>query len=296
MRFPVKRSAFPGLLLALGLTLGLVGLGLVGLGLVGLGLGLAGAGPVQAQDAAEVYKPEPHMPGRDVPWVPTPPALVDKMLDMVRLTPQDVVVDLGSGDGRNVIAAARRGARARGVEYNAKLVELSKRLAAEAGVAGTATFIEGDMFQADISDATVLPLFLLTENLDRLLPKFLALRPGTRIVNNGFEFTEWDYDEVGRVEGTACGQWCTAYLYIVPARVEGTWRTGDGELVLEQKFQWISGTLTSAGKRLPIERGRVQGDVIRFNVGDERYTGRVNGDTIDGRIANEFSVRWRATR
>jgi SAM-dependent methyltransferase len=141
------------------------------------------------------------MPGRDVPWVPTPQVLIDKMLDMARLTRQDVVVDLGSGDGRTVIAAARRGSRARGVEFNSDLVELSKRLAAEAGVANAAIFIEGDMFQADFSDATVLPLFLLTENLDQLVSKFLTLRPGTRIVNNGFEFTDWDYDEIGQVEG-----------------------------------------------------------------------------------------------
>jgi SAM-dependent methyltransferase len=207
----VKRLAVLGVLLALGLV-------------------LAPTAIAHAQDATELYKPVPNMAGRDTPWVPTPPDLVEKMLDLARLTPQDVVVDLGSGDGRNVIAAARRGARARGVEFNPDLVRLSKRLAADAGVAERATFIEGDMFEADISDASVLALFLLRENLDKLLPKFLALRPGTRIVSNGFEFSDWDYDEIGRVEGTACEHWCTAYLYIVPARVAGTWRMDHGEL------------------------------------------------------------------
>jgi len=247
-----------------------------------------------AHDVPPVRKPDPYIPGRDVPWVPTPQVLVDKMLDMARLTPQDVVVDLGSGDGRNVIAAARRGARARGIEFNPALVEESKRRAAEAGVA--VTFTEGDMFKADISDATVLPLFLFPENLDQLVPKLLALRPGTRIVNNGYEFSRWEYDEIGYVEGEACGHWCVAYLYVVPARVAGTWRTDQGELELQQDFQWLSGTLTAHGQRIPIARGRLHGDVIRFNVGATRYTGRVSGDTISGRIAGEMMQRWSGKR
>ncbi len=241
-------------------------------------------------------KPDPYIPGRDVPWVPTPQVTVDKMLDMARLTPQDVVVDLGSGDGRTVIAAARRGARARGVEFNPGLVEQSKRNAAEAGVAGAVSFTEGNMFDADISDATVLPLFLFPENLDQLVPKFLALRPGTRIVNNGFEFSGWEYDQIGHVESEACGHWCVAYLYIVPTRVAGVWQTSLGELELRQEFQWLTGTLTAHGERKPIERGRLQGDVIRFNVGSARYTGRVTGDTIAGQIAGEAMMRWSGRR
>ena len=112
--------------------------------------------------------------------MPTPPELVEKMLDMAQVTPQDIVMDLGSGDGRNIIAAAKRGARAIGVEYNPEMVALSRRLAKEAGVSDRATFIEGDMFEADISKATVLALFLLPSNLDKLAPKFLALKPGTQ--------------------------------------------------------------------------------------------------------------------
>ena len=248
-----------------------------------------------AEDVPRIH--EPYLAGRDVPWVPTPHVLIDKMLDMARLTPRDVVVDLGSGDGRTVIAAARRGALARGVEFNPELLALSKRLAAEAGVAEAVTLTEGNMYDADFSDATVLPLFLMTENLDQLVPKFLALRPGTRILNNGFEFSNWDYDEIGHLNGEACGKWCVAYLYIVPARVAGRWRTDQGELELQQEFQWLTGTLTTrGGKRMPIERGRVQGDVIRFNVGTTRYSGRVSGDTISGRLAGEAMLRWSATR
>jgi SAM-dependent methyltransferase len=264
--------------------------------LLGVTLALVSAGTAHESDPPTAYTPEPYMPGRDVMWVPTPQVLIDKMLDMARLTPQDVVVDLGSGDGRTVIAAARRGARARGIEFNPNLVELSKRRAAEAGLADAATFAEGNMYEADFSDATVLPLFLTTENLDDLVPKFLKLRPGTRIVNNGFEFTDWDYDEIGHVEGEACERWCVAYLYIVPARVAGVWRTEDGELELAQEFQRLTGTLTSRGRRVPIEQGRVQGDVIRFNVGRTRYTGRVSGNTISGQHSGAYSLRWKASR
>jgi hypothetical protein len=269
--------------------------------LLPLALALACAGLVRAHEAQSISTDvaaaaEPYLVGRDVPWVPTPPVLIDKMFEMARLTPQDVVVDLGSGDGRTVIAAARRGARARGVEFNAELAEQSKRVAAEAGVAERAAFIQGDMFEHDFSDATVLPLFLLTENLDQLVPKFLALRPGTRIVNNGFEFGSWEYDEVGHLSGEACGKWCTAYLYIVPARVAGRWRSDMGELELQQEFQFLTGTLTSRGKTVPIERGRVQGDVIRFNVDGVRYTGRVTGDAMSGQRSGDYMLPWSAKR
>ena len=127
------------------------------------------------------FEPKAGQPGKDVVWVPTPHEIVEKMLDMADVTPQDFVMDLGSGDGRNVIAAARRGARGLGVEYNPDLVELSRRLAREAGVANRATFVQGDMYEADVSQATVLALFLKPENLDRMQDKFLAMKPGTRI-------------------------------------------------------------------------------------------------------------------
>jgi hypothetical protein len=165
---------------------------------------------------ASIAQPGPYVgqPGKDVVWVPTPHALVEKMLDMARVTPQDYVMDLGSGDGRNIIAAARRGARALGVEYDRELLHLSRRNAAEAGVAERALFVEGDMFEADISPATVLALFLLPDNLKRLKPKFERMKPGTRIVTNGFPIDGWTPKETGTADGD-CGSWCTAYLYIV---------------------------------------------------------------------------------
>src|SRR5688572_17761580 len=160
-------------------------------------ISLAATGAV-AQTAEKPFEPVVGQEGKDVIWVPTPYALVEKMLDMAKVTPRDFVVDLGSGDGRNVIAAAKRGARALGVEYNPKMVELSRRIAATEGVADKATFVEGDMFEADISQATVLALFLLTDNLNKLAPRFLTLRPGTRIVSNGFEITGWTADDTQR--------------------------------------------------------------------------------------------------
>src|SRR5512145_3377750 len=173
----------------------------------------AGA-PALAQSSSEPYVGQP---GKDVVWVPTPHTLTEKMLDMAKVTSKDFVIDLGSGDGRNVIAAAKRGARALGVEYDANLVQLSRRRAAAEGVAERASFVEGDMFEADISQATVLALFLLPDNLAQLKPKFERLRPGTRIVNNGYQIAGWEANEVG-VAGGDCAPWCTAYLYIVPPR------------------------------------------------------------------------------
>ena len=228
-----------------------------------------------AQNAT--YEPTPGQAGKDVVWVPTPQELVEKMLDMAKVTPQDIVIDLGSGDGRNVIAAAKRGARAYGFEFNPDMVALSRRRAKEAGVADKATFIEGDMFEADISKATVLALFLLPSNLDKLAPKFLTLRPGTRIVNNTFQVTGWEADASETVEGS-CTSWCTSHLNIVPARVAGTWRLGTSDLTLTQEFQMVSGTLGTA----PIAGGRLNGEQISFKAGDTQYAGKVSGDRIEG--------------
>ena len=175
---------------------------------------LALAGSLALPAAAE---PQPGDPGKDVIYLPTSPALVEKMLDAARVTPADFVVDLGSGDGRMVIAAARRGARALGVEYNPELVALARRRAAEEGVAGRASFVQGDMYEADISKATVLALFLVSSNLEKLKPQLGTLAPGTRIVNNGYRIPGWQEDGVVQAI-SGCRSWCTAYLYVLPAR------------------------------------------------------------------------------
>ena len=163
--------------------------------------------------------PEPYVgqAGKDVVWVPTPDALVEKMLDMAKVTAKDFVIDLGSGDGRNVIAAARRGARALGVEYDAGLVAVARRKAEAAGVGKRARFVQGDMYAADISKATVLALYLRPHNLEQLKPKCERLPRGTRNVVNGYEIPGWKPTEVGQSEGE-CGSWCTAYLYVIPPK------------------------------------------------------------------------------
>ena len=241
---------------------------------------------------AKPFEPTVGQAGKDVVWVPTSPELVEKMLDMAQVTKDDLVMDLGSGDGRNIIAAAKRGARGIGVEFNPDMVALSRRAAEQAGVGDRATFVEADMFEADISKASVLALFLLTDNLRRLLPKFLDLRPGTRIVINTFTIPDWEPDARETLTGD-CMSWCTSLLWIVPAKVEGTWRMSSGELELRQKFQVVTGTLSVNGQQHAIENGRLRGDELSFTANGVGYTGHVKGDAIEGQTANGD---WRARR
>jgi SAM-dependent methyltransferase len=204
-------------------------------------------------------------------------------------------MDLGSGDGRNVIAAAKRGARAHGVEYNPDMVELAKRAAAKEGVADKATFSQGDMFEADISQANVMALFLLPDNMRRLTPKFLAMKPGSRIVANAFGIDGWEPEKTERADGD-CGSWCTALLFIVPAKVGGTWKLPQGELALEQKFQILTGTLSSGGKTVPIANARMNGEEITFTVENVVYVGQVKGNTMQGRTKGATNGTWTASR
>src|ERR687895_292668 len=177
----------------------------------------------QAQKAPATYEPSVGQEGKDVVWVPTPQVVVDKMLDMAKVTPRDFVIDLGSGDGRTVITAAKRGARALGIEYNPDMIELSKRNAAAAGVSDRATFMKADLFETDFSKATVITMFLLPTINMQLRPKLLALKPGTRIASNSFTMEDWEADE--SVTVSECdSSWCTAHFWVVPAKVEGTWQ------------------------------------------------------------------------
>ena len=172
------------------------------------------AAPAFAQ-ATQTQKPQPFQPqvgqgGKDVVWVPTPQTLVDKMLDMAGVTSQDFVMDLGSGDGRTVITAAKRGARAMGIEYNPDMVELSKQNAEKEGVTGRAEFVKADLFETDLSKATVITMFLLPDINLRLRPKILDLKPGTRIVSNTFTMEDWNADEIATV-----GEDCTSLVHRV---------------------------------------------------------------------------------
>jgi hypothetical protein len=222
--------------------------------------------------------------------VPTPQSLVDKMLEMAKVTPKDYVIDLGSGDGRTVITAAKRGSKALGIEYNPDMVELSKRNAAKEGVSDKATFQKADLFESDFSQAQVITMFLLPSINVKLRPKILNLKPGTRIVSNSFDMEEWKPDQTENVEG--CSNWCTAHLWIVPAKVEGTWKLAQGDLALKQTFQMISGTIRNGNVSTPIS-GKMNGDQISFTAGGVQYTGRVNGNSMEGSAGGN---KWSATR
>jgi len=247
------------------------------------------AGGARAQSSKD-YQPEVGQAGKDVVWVPTPQALVDKMLDMAKVTPKDYVVDLGSGDGRTVITAAKRGAKALGIEYNPDMIELSKRAAAKEGVSDRASFMKADIFETDFSQAQVITMFLLPSINLKLRPKILDMKPGTRIVSNSFDMEEWKPDETANVEG--CNNWCTAHLWIVPAKVGGTWKLPQGELTIKQTFQMITGTLKTGNTSSQIN-GKLNGDEITFTAGNARYTGRVNGNSMEGAAGGN---KWRATK
>ena len=243
---------------------------------------------------AQDYTPTVGQEGKDVIWVPTPQSLVDKMLDMAKLTPKDIHYDLGSGDGRTVITAAKRGAQAYGVEFNPDMVKLSERNAAKEGVAGKAKFINGDIFQTDFSHATVVTLYLLPSLNVKLRPTILKMKPGTRVVSHAFSMDDWQADQTETAEGR------TAYMWIVPAPVSGKWQMpGNGELTLKQSYQMISGVLKQGGKER-IVKGRLSGDQITFAAdADPRleFSGRVSGGSMQGSVRDPAGEgKWSATR
>jgi precorrin-6B methylase 2 len=251
-----------------------------------LGLALAlGAASVnasaQSPAADQASVPSVGQAGKDVVWVPTPQVLVDKMLEMAKVTPDDYVIDLGSGDGRTVITAAKRGVRALGIEYNPELVEISQRVAEREGVAGRARFVKQDLFEADLSQATVITMFLLSELNLKLRPRLLQLKPGTRIVSNSFTMGEWKADATATLDRNAgCeSSWCTALLWIVPAQVGGKHSVPQGELTLEQTFQMLSGTLRSPSGTVPVE-GKVVGNDVVLQAGGRELRATLRGDRL----------------
>jgi precorrin-6B methylase 2 len=241
---------------------------------------LAAGAPAFAQKEKNDFTPSVGQPGKDVIWVPTPQALVDKMLDMARAAPGDYVMDLGSGDGRLVITAAKRGIEAMGVEYDPKMVDLSRRNAEREGVAEKARFVKQDLFKTDLTKASVITMFLLPALNIKLRPKILALKPGTRVVSNSFDMGEWEADEMARLDSASgCEGYCTARLWIVPARVAGTHKTALGQLKLKQEFQKVTGTLTREGREVPVE-GKVVGEEVVLKAGGQELRGRMEGQRL----------------
>lgn len=257
-----------------------------------LSIGLAVAQP--ATKPAQPYEPQSGQAGKDVVWVPTHQALVDRMLEMAQVKPDDYLIDLGSGDGRTVITAAKRGVRALGIEYNPDLVELSTRTAEKEGVSDKAKFVRGDIFETDFSSATVLTLFLLPDLNIKLRPTILKMKPGTRVIANSFNMGEWTPDETIQAEGE-CRNFCRAHRWIVPAQVAGTWRLADGELVLQQAFQMLAGTLKRSGKEMSITEAKMNGTEIVFTAGGQRYTGQVDNGRMEVKAEGQGEP-WTATR
>ena len=269
--------------------------------LLPLALALPGCAIAQDKD----YTPTVGQEGKDVIWVPTPQALVEKMLDMAKLTAKDIHYDLGSGDGRTVIAAAKRGAQAFGVEFNPDMVALSERAAAKEGVSARAKFINGDIFQTDFSKATVLTLYLLPSLNIKLRPTILNMKPGTRVVSHAFSMDDWQADQTENVEGR------TGYLWIVPAPVEGSWRwngSGSGpkdyQVKLRQQFQKVEGEVVLDGKPGQLRDVKLTGDQISFTVLDASgvrrdFSGRVAGNAMQGVVKlpdGSSEAKWSATR
>ena len=244
-----------------------------------------------AQTTDNNFTPYSGQAGKDVVWVPTPQALVDTMLAMAKVTSADYVMDLGSGDGRLVITAAKRGATALGIEYNQDMVDLARRNAMEEGVSAKASFRQADIFESDFSKATVITLFLLSDLNLRLRPTILNMKPGTRIVSNTFGMSDWDPDLTANLDANT--SWTTAHLWIVPAKVDGDWKFDGGQIKFNQKFQYVTGTLTTGGVDMVIT-GKLNGDKITFTAGGTEYTGTVSGNAISG--MRSVGGAWKATR
>ena len=267
---------------------------------------VAGAASAQtAPSESKDYTPQVGQSGKDVVWVPTPDALVERMLRMARVGPKDYVIDLGSGDGRTVIAAAKLGARATGIEYNPDMVSLSIKNAEKAGLGDKVKFMKADIFESDFSEATVITMYLLPSLNIKLRPKLLEMRPGTRIVSHAFNMEDWQPDQTATVEGR------DAYLWIVPAKVGGSWKlsvpAGNGEeawqLTIAQQFQRLTGGVKGGGRSIDLIDPKVTGSAVKFAFVDgngirREFNGRVRGDRMEGTTQTQggTQVKWSAVR
>jgi hypothetical protein len=262
---------------------------------------VSGSALAQAPASKGGFEPYVGQPGKDVIWVPTPEAVVNRMLDMAKVTPSDFLVDLGSGDGRTVITAAKRGVRAMGVEFNPDMVALSNREAARQGVGDRVKFVNGDIFATDFTQATVVTLYLLPSLNVKLRPTLLSMKPGTRVVSHAFNMGDWDPDETATPDNRQ------VFLWIVPAKAGGTWAmqlAGQArELQLEQTYQKLQGTLRSGAESLSLFDAKMNGDEIRFTALEKGglrrdFTGRVQGNAMSGsmRATGQGDAAWNATR
>jgi hypothetical protein len=261
----------------------------------------AATAAAQAQKKEE-FTPQVGQAGKDVIWVPTPEELVERMLRMAQTTPNDFVIDLGSGDGRIAIAAGKKfNARAMGIEYNPDMVEVSNRNASKEGVAAKVRFVKADIFESDFSQASVITMYLLPGLNLKLRPKLLDMKPGTRIVSHQFSMDDWQPDETTNIDGRR------AYFWLIPAKVAGTWRFQSGsdglDVTLEQKYQMLEGTVKLGTVNAGLRDAKLAGDRISFAFVDQGgvrrdFTGKVSGNTMDGTMKLETGPesKWTATK
>jgi hypothetical protein len=256
--------------------------------------------------SAQKFEPQVGQAGKDVIWVPTPDDVVDRMLTMAQTGPNDIHFDLGAGDGKIAIAAAKKfGARATGIEYNPDMVKHANQRAQEAGVAGVgpgkAVIRNGDIFATEFSSATVITLYLLPALNMKLRPTILSMRPGTRVVSHSFTMEDWEADEISTLDGRR------AYFWVVPANVMGTWTLDAAgqrtDLALEQTFQKINGTVTLGGLHAGLREPRMRGANISFAYVDQSgvrrdFTGQVSGRQMQGTFRDEKGQtgNWTATK
>jgi hypothetical protein len=256
--------------------------------------------------AAAQFTPQVGQSGKDVIWVPTPDDVVERMLLMAQVTPNDFVWDLGAGDGKIAIMAAKKfGARAVGIEYNPDMVKHANANAQAAGVAGDApgkaVIRHGDIFATDFSRATVITLYLLPALNMKLRPQLLSMRPGTRVVSHSFSMEDWEADEISSLDGRR------AYFWLVPANVMGSWNLDAGgqklELALEQTFQKVSGTAAYGAIHAGLRDARLRGANISFAIVDQNgvrrdYSGRVTGGKMEGSFRDEKGAegKWSAAK
>ncbi|VFR45284.1 hypothetical protein BER2_4309 [plant metagenome] len=281
-------------------------LAVLSLGVAGLSSPLhASAQATQASAQEETFAPQLGRHGKDVMWLPTPDALAERLMRMAGLGPQDIFVDLGAGDGRVSIAAARDfQAQALGVEFDPQMVAVSQRNAREAGVADRARFIEGDIFKADFSQANIVFMYLLPQLNLRLRPTLMAMAPGTRLITHQFHMGRWEPDETTLIAHRP------GYLWIVPANAGGQWALsyplgagrGQATLDLSQTFQKLKGTVAMGELQTTLRQPRLTGDRIAFAFTDPQghlreFTGVVTADRLRGTVTGpEDSASFTAKR
>ena len=274
-----------------------------GVGIIAALMMSLAAGCTTQHAGTDQYQPLMAQRGKDVMWMPTPNAIVTKMLETARVTSVDLVYDLGAGDGKIPIEAARHfGARAVGIEYNPDMAALARRNAQQAGVSDRVTIVTGDIFKEDFSNATVVTLYLLTDLNIKLMPTLLKMKPGTRIVSNTFAMGAWIPDEVVLTNGESSG-----YFWIIPARVEGKWSvTGlpgfeNAQLNIVQKNQKFDAQLALTEKNIQRIEGGLRGSRINFEYLDTdgklmRFVGEVGANKMHGSIKQQPNSVFTATR